>query len=349
MKILPRDPSDIDQLKTLVWCEKNAKQRDRLRAVLLALEGQDAPQIARALGRARRFVQRWAYAYRDGGIAAVKPGQEHGPAQEAADGSRGGVQASHPRRPERGRRRRVHAARGRCAADPRTRVRREVLARRRVRADASAGALVPEPTAAAPQKRPAGDDPVGRGRPPFVEEVKQKHADKKVEVWVQDEARIGQQGTLTKVWAEKGSRPTTVKQTEYEWAYLFAAVNPVTGASSAMITPTVNTQHTNAHLRFISEEAGPATHVVLMLDQAGWHVAGALDIPEKMTLLHLPPYSPELNGAERVWGFLRSHYLSNRVYKNYDEIFEAIKEAWNKLTPERLASITHTDWISRTG
>ena len=78
MNILPRDLSDIDQLKALVSREKNAKQRDRLRAVLLALEGQDAPQIARALGRARRFVQRWAYAYRDGGIAAIKPGKSTG-------------------------------------------------------------------------------------------------------------------------------------------------------------------------------------------------------------------------------------------------------------------------------
>jgi transposase len=188
---------------------------------------------------------------------------------------------------------------------------------------------------------------VGRGRPLFVQEVKQTHADKKVEVWVQDEARIGQQGTLTNVWAETGSRPTAVKQTEYEWAYLFAAVNPVTGASSAMITPTANTQYMNAHLRFISQEAGPQTHVVLVLDQAGWHVAGALNIPDNITLLHLPPYSPELNGTERVWAYLRNHYLSNRVYKDYDEIFDAIKTAWNKLTPDRLASITRTAWISR--
>lgn len=71
MNILARDPSDIEQLKASISREKNAKQRDRLRAVLLALEGHDAPQIARTLGRARRFVQRWCYAYRDGGINAI--------------------------------------------------------------------------------------------------------------------------------------------------------------------------------------------------------------------------------------------------------------------------------------
>ena len=173
------------------------------------------------------------------------------------------------------------------------------------------------------------------------------HPGRRVEAWVQDEARIGQQGTLTRVWAETGSRPAAVKQTEYEWAYLFAAVNPLTGASSALIAPTVNTAYMSEHLRFIGQEAGPGAHVVLVLDQAGWHVAKALKVPDNVTLLHLPPYSPELNGAERIWGHLRSHYLSNRVYKDYDELFEAIKAAWLKLEPDRLRSLTRTRWIER--
>ena len=174
-----------------------------------------------------------------------------------------------------------------------------------------------------------------------------EHPGKRVEVWLQDEARIGQQGTLTRVWAETGSRPSAVRQTEYEWAYLFAAVNSLTGASSALIAPTVNTQYMNEHLAFISREAGPEAHVVLVLDRAGWHVAKGVKVPANLTLLHLPPYSPELNGAERIWGYLRSHYLSNRVYKDYDELFEAIRLAWNRLEPERLKSLTHTAWIER--
>jgi transposase len=177
--------------------------------------------------------------------------------------------------------------------------------------------------------------------------VKQAHPERTVQIWVQDEARIGQQGTTTRVWAETGSRPTAVKQTEYQWAYLFAAVNPLTGVSSALIAPTVNTAYMNEHLRFISQAAGADVHVVLVLDQAGWHVAKALRIPDNLTLLHLPPYSPELNGAERIWGYLRSHYLSNRVFKDYDELFEAIRQAWNRLEPDRLASLTHAGWVER--
>lgn len=188
---------------------------------------------------------------------------------------------------------------------------------------------------------------MARRRPPFVRDVRQQRPGKRVEVWQQDEARIGQQGTLTRLWGQTNSRPTAVRQTEYEWAYLFAAVNPLTGASSALIAPTVNTHYMNKHLQFISREAGTDAHVVLVLDQAGWHLAKALKVPDNITLLYLPPYSPELNGAERIWSFMRGHYLSNRVFKDYDELFESIKKAWNLLDPARLKTLTHVAWIER--
>ncbi len=184
--------------------------------------------------------------------------------------------------------------------------------------------------------------------PPLIEQIQGDRPGKKVEVWFQDEARFGQQGTLTKVWAPKGSRPTAVKQTDYEWVYLFAAVNPVTGASSALIAPTVNTDYMSEHLRFISEQAGEDKHIVLVLDQAGWHVAKALKVPDNISLMHLPPYSPELNPIERVWAYLKSHYLSNRVFKDYDDLFDASRDAWNALTKSDLQSICHTSWIPTT-
>ena len=184
--------------------------------------------------------------------------------------------------------------------------------------------------------------------PPFVQKVADTHPHQRVEVWLQDETRVGQQGTLTRRWAPKGSRPTAVKQTEYEWVYLFGAVNPVTGDSSGLLAPTVNTEYMNHHLRFISERVEPNVHVVLVLDQAGWHLSNTLQVPENGTLLHLPPYSPELNPVERLWAFLKSHYLSNRAYDNYDHLFRACGKAWNQLTPEQLCSICHTQWIPRT-
>ena len=78
MDVKLRDPADLDDLRRRVGIETNAKQRDRCRAVLLAVGGLDAVQIARMLGRSRRFVQTWAYAYRDGGVGAVRPGRSPG-------------------------------------------------------------------------------------------------------------------------------------------------------------------------------------------------------------------------------------------------------------------------------
>ena len=189
---------------------------------------------------------------------------------------------------------------------------------------------------------------MGRASPPFVQETAQQHPGQSLEIWFQDEARVGQQGTLTRRWGLTGSRPTIVKQTEYEWVYLFGAVNPLTGQSSALLAPTVNTQYMNHHLRFLSEQAGADVHVILVLDRAGWHVAKALEVPANMTLLYLPPYSPELNPIERLWAYLRSHYLSNRVYKDYDDLMNASSTAWRQLTPEQLSSICRTEWIPRT-
>ena len=176
--------------------------------------------------------------------------------------------------------------------------------------------------------------------------MQRERTGQKVEVWFQDEARIGQQGTLTTVWAKRGSRPAAVKQTEYDWVYLYAAVNPVTGASSAMLAPTVDTAHMNQHLAWISQAAGAQVHVVLVLDNAGWHVAKNLVVPANITLLPLPPYSPELNPVERVWRYLRQRWLSNRIFVDYAELFAVCGAAWNAVSDAEFRSICHTAWLT---
>jgi transposase len=173
------------------------------------------------------------------------------------------------------------------------------------------------------------------------------HSAREVQVWFQDEARFGQQGTLTHVWAPRGSRPRAIKQTEYDWIYLYGAVNPRSGDSVALLAPTVNTFVMNQHLRMISEHVGPDVHVVLVLDQAGWHMSKGLQVPENITLLPLPPYSPELNPIERLWSWLKSHQLSNRVYDDYDHLLNSGTAAWNTLTPDRLRTICRASWLER--
>lgn len=162
-----------------------------------------------------------------------------------------------------------------------------------------------------------------------------------------DEARIGQQGTLTNKWAPTGSRPTAVKQTKYEWVYLYAAVEPATGFSSAITAPEVNTETMAAFLGVLSREVDPGDFVVLIMDQAGWHKSRALRVPDNIVILFLPPKSPEINPVERLWHYMRSHYLSNRAYDDYNHIRDATGEAYRALTPEVLRSVCRCEYIER--
>ena len=171
----------------------------------------------------------------------------------------------------------------------------------------------------------------------------------KARVFFMDEARLGQQGTLTRVWARTGSRPAAVKQTRYEWVYLYAAVEPATGESVALLAPNVDTGTFNAFLAMLAADVKPDEHVVLVMDQAGWHRSKALRLPDCVTVLLLPPYSPELNPVENLWHHLRSHYLSNRTYDGYDHLLDAGTEAWRRLTPEVLRSVCACPYLERAG
>ena len=161
-----------------------------------------------------------------------------------------------------------------------------------------------------------------------------------------DEARFGQQGTLTKMWAPRGSRPAAVKQTKYEWVYLYAAVEPATGASTALLAPHVNTGTMNAFLKMASEDLEPDDHAVMIMDQAGWHVSKTLVVPENITILLLPPYSPELNPVENLWHWIKSHHTSNRAYAGYDDLMDGVGAAWRSLTKQRLRSVCRAPYMT---
>ena len=173
------------------------------------------------------------------------------------------------------------------------------------------------------------------------------HPDKQVQVWFQDEARFGQQGTNSRVWADTGSRPRAPRQTEYRYVYLFGAVCPETGESNAWLMPVANTEAMNAQLSHLSRQLAPEVHALMVLDQAGWHQSAALAVPDNLTLLPLPPRAPELNPPERIWRELRQRHLSNRVYADQTALDDAVAAAWNAVAddPERLKRLCDFPWI----
>jgi transposase len=118
-------------------------------------------------------------------------------------------------------------------------------------------------------------------------------------------------------------------------------VCPETGEATGLIAPEINTDMMNAFLEQFARELSADVHAVMVLDQAGWHVAKALAVPANVTLIHLPPKSPELNPAENLWHYLRSHFWSNRLYKTWEDLKAAAIDGWRRvcLAPETLKTV----------
>ena len=163
-----------------------------------------------------------------------------------------------------------------------------------------------------------------------------------------DEARVGQKGRLTHVWCQKGVRPRGPRQQGFASAYLFGAVCPEREAGVALVLPEVSTAAMGVFLAELARAVPAGTHATLVLDGAGWHVSDDLTVPPNLTLIHPPPYSPELNPVERVWEYLRDRWLSHRVLAGgYEAVVDAACAAWNALLaePGRLRSLTNFPWL----
>ena len=100
------------------------------------------------------------------------------------------------------------------------------------------------------------------------------------------------------------------------------------------------------HLEEISKHVARKAHAVVLMDRAGWHTTGKLSMPKNITAILLPSKSPELNPVENVWQYIRSNWLSNRVFETYDAIVDAACEAWSNLInqPQTITSIGMRDW-----
>ena len=118
------------------------------------------------------------------------------------------------------------------------------------------------------------------------------------------------------------------------------------GKAAGLVMPRADTHALNAHLAEIARIVEPGAHALVMLDQAGWHTSSMLEVPHNITLMALPPRSPELNPVENIWQFMRDNWLSNRVFQSYDDILDHCCEAWNKIVsqPDRITSIGNRKW-----
>lgn len=167
-----------------------------------------------------------------------------------------------------------------------------------------------------------------------------------VEIWFQDETRVGQQGSITRQWAIKGTRPRAIRQQQFLNAYLFGAVCPEYNKGAAIVSPYANTAAMNEHLLEISVQVQQGKHAVVIMDRAGWHTAKKLNTPKNIIIMSLPPYSPELNPEEKPWYWLKQHHLASRTFASVDDIITACCHAWNDFVaqPSLIKSMCSVEW-----
>jgi len=180
--------------------------------------------------------------------------------------------------------------------------------------------------------------------------VKKENADKDVEIWAQDEARLGLQPIIRKTWSIKGKRPIAKQIRKFQWVYPYAFVHPLTGKSFWLILPTVNTVLMNIALQEFSEYIDPKKEkiIILLMDNAGWHRSKELEIPENIQIFPLPPYSPELQPVECSWPLLKES-VANVYFDNLDKFEQVVSKRclWLTKNPKILKGKVGFSWIQK--
>jgi transposase len=162
----------------------------------------------------------------------------------------------------------------------------------------------------------------------------------------QDEARFGRISDCRRCWCRRPVRPLVRKMLSRQYTYVFGAVSPVDGQFDALLLPQVTTQCMQLFLDEVASRH-PDDNIVMVLDGAGCHVATDLCEPANLRLLHLPPYSPELNPVEHLWDELREKHFHNRIFPSMKvlerHLYEVVRAF--ELDTERIRSITRWPWI----
>lgn len=173
------------------------------------------------------------------------------------------------------------------------------------------------------------------------------HPTAQVAIWAQDEHRIGLLPVTRRVWAPRGHRPIAWVDRHYQWLYVFGFVRPTTGQSWWCLLPTVTTETMGLALAaFARDEGIDAIHrAVVLLDGAGWHTSPALMRPDGIDLVRLPPLSPELQPAERLWPLV-DEPVANRTFADLDALEAVLVERCQTLRadPDTIKAHTHYHW-----
>ena len=173
--------------------------------------------------------------------------------------------------------------------------------------------------------------------------MKRAHPASAVTLRAEDESRLGLLPVPRRVWAPRGRRPTAWVRRRYEWLYVYGFVRPRTGQSWWCLLPTVSAEAMGLALREFARDEGIGRdrRAVLALDRAGWHAAKDLRLPEGVHLAFLPPASPELQPAERLWPLL-DEPAANRAFADLAELEATLVDRCRALAADRRTVKAHT-------
>lgn len=165
----------------------------------------------------------------------------------------------------------------------------------------------------------------------------------------EDEGRFGRINDPRRAWVPPAVRPIAPRQIVREYVYVFAAVAPGLGRMTSLILPFANTDMMSLFLEHVAQDFSDYL-VLLLIDQAGWHLAKALRVPENLRLIPLPPHSPELNPVEHIWDEIREKGFINQVFPSLDEVEDRLCQELVALNnnPQRLRSMTSFPYLDVT-
>src|SRR4051794_38276701 len=335
------------ELRRLARRERDGRVGARLLALANALDGLPREEAARLAGMTGQTLGDWVHRYNAEGVEGLRDRPRRGRPCALDEGRQAALKALVLKGPNLERDGCV-AWRARDLCPGRGALRGPLRRERHAPPAQGSRPLVAEDQAGPSRGRSEGARAVQKTMPGLIERLAREHPGKRIELWFMDEARVGQKGGLTHVWYQKGVRPRGIRQQGFASAHLFGAVCPERDAGVALVLPEVSTAAMNVFLAELARAVSAGTHVALVLDGAGWHVSEGLTVPANLTLIHPPPYSPELNPVERVWEYLRDRWLSHRVLAGgYEAVVDAACAAWNALLaePGRLRSLTNFPWL----
>ncbi len=335
-------PAVAAEIEELYRKEKDVRRKNRLLALKLVARGEDdSKAIARICGIAPNYLFKWLKTFREQGLDGLlgygKPGPKEGSRQglspevaaelESKLGAGEFVTAVAAQRWLK----EVHA------------VDRPYSTVWRWLKKAGGVLLVPRPSHS--KKDPAASDQ-------FREELADKlqgldlPAGSRVKLWMMDEARFGLHTEMRRLWGLRGQRPVVTRQIKYQWDYLYGSLDIISGAAHFCQIPNVNQGWDRLYLDNLASTDTEAIHVVIR-DQAGFHLKdGDSRLPDRVRIIDLPAYSPELNPCEQLWDIVKDE-IGNRIFPTIRELRRAVLPAleryWNH--PAAVLSLVGRDWL----